>query len=143
MGHKRKPPAHQTFAEIVESVTAANPEPDASGFETYNSPIHEAEYIDQHGVTWQMRGRKLRWPRIQHLILDHQVPVVHVNMDQVREIPDDERRNLLVRVRPCLKNGECHPHIAVFRSAGDQTDFIAAEFTDDRHRSLLVIEEDC
>jgi hypothetical protein len=136
VGHKRKPAEHHTFAGIVEDVTAANPNPRPGGFETVYSPIDEGEYTDKHGVRWQLRGGELRWPRIQHLLLDHDVPVVHFYWDEIREIADEDRPDFLATVRPYLKAAYTPP-------PGDYTDYVAGEFKDDHHRSLLAIEEHC
>jgi hypothetical protein len=136
VGHKRKPAEHHTFAEIVEDVTAANPDPGPGGFVSMSTPISDGEYTDKHGVRWQLRGGELRWPRIQHLLLDHQVRVLHVYWDDIREVPDDNRADFLAVVRPYLKGTPDRP-------PGDFTDYVATEFKDDHHRSLPVIEEHC
>lgn len=136
MGHKRKVHNHETFAEIVEGVTAANPDTTKSRFDPIYSPINEGEYTDKYGVRWQLRGGELRWARIQHLILDHRVAVLHAYDGELHEIADDDRADFLSAVRPYLKGVHIPP-------PGDYTDYIAAEFKDDQHRSLLVIEEFC
>jgi hypothetical protein len=137
VGHKREAHDHHTFADIVDAVTTANPDLADAGFEPIYSPIDEGGYTDKHGTRWRLRGGELRWARIQHLLLDHQVPVLHVYMGDVREIADDDRADFLSVVRPYLKGVHVPP------PGDDYTDYVAAEFKDDQHTSLLVVEELC
>jgi len=130
VGHKRKAHERETFADILEGAQAENPHPWTRVSRRYYSPTDEGEYTDKRGVHWRLRGGELRWPRIQQLILDHQVPIVHVYLREVREVPDDERADLAARVRPYLKGMHIPPD--------DYTHFTAAEFKDDHRRSLLA-----
>jgi len=65
---------------------------------------------------------------------DPEVRVLHVYLNDVNDVTADERDGVLARIRPYLKGEPTY-------EPGDQTDFDAAEFKDDRHRSLLIIEE--
>jgi len=135
MGGKRRTGQHDSFAEIAERAGAESTGSAGQPVQ-YTSPIADRAYTDEHGVRWRMRGGKPRWSRIEHLMGDPEVRVLHVYLNDVNDVTADERGGLLERIRPYLKGEPTH-------EPGDQTDFDAAEFKDDRHRSLLIIEEYC
>ena len=134
MGKKRTAHGHDTFAEIVGGVTAASPDSTEAGYAPIYSPIDEGKFTDKHGVSWQLRDDDLLWARIQHLILDNQVPLLYAYLGEVTQILDEDRADFLTIVRPYLER----PH---FPPPAVHSDFTAAEFNDDQHRSLLIIEE--
>lgn len=94
-------------------------------------------FVDSRGTTWLMRRGELRWSRVQRLIRDPGVSVLHVYLDGIREVPTAERESLLAKIRPYLKTSGDGP------GTDDQTDFVAAEFKADGPRSMLVVEESC
>jgi hypothetical protein len=136
MAHKRKTDQQQAFADVVEEEIRASADPGGEPMEI-RSPIGDHKLIDESGTLWRMRGGELRWGRIERLIRDPAVPVLHVYLDEVKEVPTAERESLLAMIRPYLKpSGDG-------RAPGDHTDFVAAEFKADDHRSMLVVEESC
>ena len=122
---------HETFADIAEGLQA-----DSSQGQPvmYPSLIGDREYTDDQGVHWRMRRGELRWSRFEQLVRDPAVQVIHVYLSDINHVPLTDREALLTRVQPYLKGQ---------RELGDHTDFTAAEFKDDQHRSSLVIEESC
>ncbi|MGW6197601.1 hypothetical protein ACWF0M_15775 [Kribbella sp. NPDC055110] len=135
MGHKRRTGQGQAVADVVEEIRAtADPVGEPMDI---RSPIRDHQLIDESGTLWRMRGGELRWSRIEHLIRDPSVPVLHAYLDQVNEVPTAERDNLLAMIRSYWK----HPGDGPAR--GDHADFLAAEFKADDHRSMLVVEEFC
>ncbi|MFD3404585.1 hypothetical protein ACFWUU_28110 [Kribbella sp. NPDC058693] len=63
--------------------------------------------------------------------------MLHVYLDEVKEVATAERENLLATIQPYLKpSGDA-------RAPEDHTDFVAAEFKAVDHRSMLVVEEYC
>ncbi|MET9314103.1 hypothetical protein ABZX12_19990 [Kribbella sp. NPDC003505] len=135
MGHKRKTEQHQAFADVVEEVRASA-EVGGEPLEIW-SPIRDLRLVDESGVLWRMRGGELRWSRLEHLVRDPAVPVLHVYLDEVKEVPTAERENLVATVRPYLRTS------GDGRAPGDHTEFVAAEFKADDQRSLVVVEEYC
>lgn len=136
MGRRRDRDQRDAFAEVVAETAGASP---GSGGEPMEirSPIRDREFVDEGGTRWQLRGGELRWNRVERLIRDPQVPVLHVYLDEVSEVPGAEREKVLARIRPYLKSAGD----GLRRS--DHTDFVAAEFKGADRRSMLVIEESC
>jgi hypothetical protein len=135
MGRRRRTGERDSFAEIAARARAESTSSPGQPIQ-YVSPIADREYTDEHGVRWRMRGGEPRWTRIEHLMSDSEVRVLHVYLSDVNDVTGDERGGLLARIRPYLKGERTH-------EPDDQTDFDAAEFKDDQHHSLLVIEESC
>ena len=123
----------KTFAEIVDALEPV--EHQQPGRPVY-SPLNSGVYTGSDGTRWTVRGGELGWTRIKHLVLDAEIPVVLSYLGEVDEIDDAERQALLDRIRPFLTGGRI-PKSERF------TDFRAREFKDERHRSLLVVEEYC
>ena len=136
MGRKREARQRQAFADVFQEVRASA-EPGGEPVEV-RSPVRERQLIDEGGTVWRMRGGEVRWSRVERLVRDPAVPVLHVYLDEVREVPATERENLLAMIRPYLKAASGDG-----RGSGDHTDFVAAEFKADDHRSMLVVEEYC
>jgi hypothetical protein len=134
MGRKRKSDRDKTFAGMVDEVVTANPEPGGQPIEWYQ-PVRSGEYMDESGVRWQMRGGELPWKRIERLIHDPRVRVLHADQNKIRDVSTEHREEFLATIRPYL-NGKSV-------AADDYTDFRAGEFKDDQGRSLLVVEETC
>jgi hypothetical protein len=136
MGKKRRTDRPEAFADVVEETADVSPDLGGEPMEI-KSPIRDRRFIDHHGLPWQMRRGDLRWSRIEHLIRDPEVPVLHVYLHEIKGVPIEERETLLATIRPYLKpaRGGTEP--------SDHTDFLAAEFKGDDHRSMLVIEESC
>ena len=137
MGHKRKTEQQQAFADVVEEVRGSA----GGGGEPVEvwSPIRDRRLVDldESGVLWRMRGGDLRWSRLERLVRDPAVPVLHVYLDEVKEVPTAERENLVATIRPYLEPA------GDGRAPGDHTEFVAAEFKAGDQRSLVVVEESC
>jgi hypothetical protein len=98
--------------------------------EEYPSPIHDRSYVDTAGVGWRIRGAEhdrtdRRWRRVERLLRDSDVPVLHVYLRDLVEVSAADREPLLVRMRE-----------------GD-ADFRVAEFKSADGRSMVVVEETC
>ncbi|HEY3559550.1 MAG TPA: hypothetical protein VGL05_18895 [Kribbella sp.] len=101
------------------------------------SPIRNHRLIDESGTLWRMRGGDLRWSRLVRLMRDPAVPVLHAYLDELREVPPADRDHLLATIQPYLmRSGDG-------LATDDHTDFVAAEFKANDHRSMLVVEERC
>ncbi|WP_344240596.1 hypothetical protein [Kribbella hippodromi] len=100
--------------------------------EQYPSVIRAREWIDAAGVRWWMRGGELQGKPLARLGRDSGVRVLHVYLDDVREVPPADRISLLERVR-LFERG----------LADDYVDFRSAEFRNTEGQKLLVIEESC
>ena len=135
MGRIRKHDRHETFAGIVDEVVTANPEPAGPPIDWYQ-PIGSGEYTDETGARWQLRGGDLPWKRIECLIHDPQVRVLHAYQNEIHDVTLEHRDVFTATIRPYLdsKRGA---------AMDDYTDFRAGEFKDDQRRSLLVVEETC
>ncbi|HEY0696113.1 MAG TPA: hypothetical protein VGD71_44605 [Kribbella sp.] len=106
MGHRRKPTEGETFAKII-----SNPgEPPLSGSELFSSPIREGEYLDPDGVRWRKRGGLPKVTRVEHLIRDRQIRVLHIYLSDVREVWAEDRDDFLSKIRPYLKGSRTFPH---------------------------------
>ncbi|MEV0799248.1 hypothetical protein AB0I34_16270 [Kribbella sp. NPDC050281] len=134
MGRKRKPDHRETFAGMVDEVVIANLEPAGQPVEWYQ-PVRSGQYTDESGVRWQMRGGELPWKRIERMIHDPQVRVLHAYQNEIRDVTPEHREEFMAMIRPYL-----HGKRVV---ADDHTDFRAGEFKDSERRSLLVVEETC
>jgi len=135
MGRKRKPEQQESFAEILDAVETPTGQPVGEPVEP-PEPLRSGEYTDEYGVRWQKRGTGLPWRRVPQLVRDPEVRVLHISWDDIRDVGIDQREGFLATIRPYLKGGRLP------ESAG-QTDFRAGEFKDSKHRSLLIVEEDC
>ncbi|WP_405070157.1 hypothetical protein OG558_11245 [Kribbella sp. NBC_01510] len=135
MGHKRRTDQQQAFADVVEEIREST-HLDGEPMEI-RSPIRDRQLMDESGTLWRMRGGELRWSRIERLIRDPAVPALHVYLGELNDIPTAERENFLARIRPYVKSSGDGP------ATGDYTDFVAAEFKANDHRSMLVVEEYC
>jgi hypothetical protein len=136
MGRKRKAEQHETFAEIVDAAVGANPEPGGQPIEFYQ-PIRSGAYTDESGVPWRMRRGEVTWKRIEHLIHNPGVRVLHAYMNDIHDVAPNHREDFMAMIRPYLKPGQDVP------VSGGNTDFRAGEFKDDEHRSMLLVEETC
>jgi hypothetical protein len=132
MGRKRKADYRETFASTVEGVIAANPEPAGQEFE-WVQPIRSGEYTDKSGICWHLRAGELPWKRIERLIRDPHVRVLHAYSDEIHDVNPEDREDFTAMIRPYLDG----------KRADDYADFRAGEFKDDQRRSLLVVEEMC
>ena len=59
--------------------------------------------------------------------------VVHVYLNEVREIAPEDRESFLSRIRPYVDGS----------APDDHTDFTAVEFKDGDHSSMVLVEETC
>lgn len=120
----------ETFAEMQ----ARLPEKVISEELVWLSPIGAGEYVDEGGVRWTLRGGTPPVRRVEKLLVDPLVTVIHVYVDAIREVSFEERAEFLAKIRPYLK-GE--------QTTDDHTDFEAGEFTNGSGQSLVVVEEFC
>jgi hypothetical protein len=135
MGQKWKADRKQAFADVFDEVrSSVDLGGDPMGVW---SPVRDRQLVDGSGTVWRMRGGELRWSRLERLIRDPAVPVLHFYLDEVEEVPITERESHLAKIRPYLKPS------GGGRAPGDHTDFVAAEFKADDRRSMLVVEEYC
>ncbi|WP_157181271.1 hypothetical protein [Actinopolymorpha alba] len=132
---RKKVGRHATITESVESAEAADAGT-CGAWVAFASPLAEREFVDEDGVRWQLRRGTLKVPRLEQLLRDPYVRVLHQQGTDLREVPVEDRAAFLALIRPYLK-GVRGP------SAHDLTDFVIGEFKDDGHRSLLFIEEHC
>lgn len=135
MGRERGAGRRRVFADVVDAVRVCG----GAGGEAVGvrSPIRERRLIDESGTVWRIRGGELRWGRLERLVRDPAALVVLVYLDEVKEIQTAEREDLLATIRPYLKpSGDG-------RALGEHTDFVVAEFKDDDHRSMVVVEQHC
>ena len=135
MGRNRKADRNETFADMVGEVVTANPEPAGTPIDWYQ-PIGSGEYTDETGARWQLRRGDLPWKRIDRLIHDPQVRILHAYQNEIHDVPLEHRDTFTATIRPYLDSKRA-------AAMDDYTDFRAGEFTDDQHRSLLVVEETC
>jgi hypothetical protein len=135
MGRNRKADRPETFARVVDEVVTANPEPAGPPIDWYQ-PVTSGEYTDETGARWQLRGRELAWKRIERLIHDPRVRVLHAYQNEIHDVTLEHRDEFMAMIRPYLdgKRGA---------AMDDYTDFLAGEFKNDQRRSLLVVEETC
>jgi hypothetical protein len=135
MGRNRKRDRHETFAGMVDEVVTADPEPAEPSID-WHQPIRSGGYTDETGARWQLRGGDLPWKRIERLIDDPQVRVLHAYANEIHDVDPEHRDSFTARIRPYLDGKRS-------ASEDDYTDYQAGEFKDDQRRSLLVVEETC
>ncbi|MEV8376414.1 hypothetical protein AB0P21_26970 [Kribbella sp. NPDC056861] len=135
MGRKRKAERSETFADIVEEVTAATSGPAGPPI-VWCQPIEDGEYVDEADIRWELRGGELPWKRIERLFRDPHVRVLRAYQDEIRDVAVEDRARFAAMIRPYLDG-------TLSREVGDFTDFEVGEFKDDQHRSLLFVEVSC
>lgn len=107
--------------------------------EFWPSPIQDGDWTDADGTWWQLRGPGQEFPlkRLKKLLLSPEIRVLlFYGPGEPSEIGSDHRQALWQRMQPYLTGRPA-------RAKGDFTDFDAAEFKDDKHRRLLIIQEYC
>jgi hypothetical protein len=103
------------------------------------SPIRDGAWVDADGTRWRARGGPVPSKRVERLLRSPQVRVrvlLFYGLNEPTEVILQDREALWQRIGPYLRQ-------RVVRVKDDHTDFVVAEFKDDRHRSLLIIEESC
>jgi hypothetical protein len=131
MRHQRQ--EHESFADLVrEAALAAKAEP--TGAQPWPQPIREGRWTDDRGTQWHIRGRGTPSPRglLRRLLKHPDLRVLHAYGPQPTEVAGPQQQALLERVERCFA-GEAPPH----------SEFWLAEFRDDDHHVMLVIEEAC
>lgn len=120
---------------MVAEAATASPQP-VEPPRDWHQPIRSGEYTDDTGARWQLRGGDLSWKSVERLIRDPQVRVLHTYLNEGRDVTLEHRDSFTAMIRPYLdgKQGD---------AVNDHTDFRAAEFLDERRRSLLIVEETC
>jgi hypothetical protein len=118
----------ETFADLLASA----PHPSGQKIE-YLQPLASGEFTDAVGVLWRIRGGELSWTRIARLVRDPQTSVVHVYLNDVRTIAPEDREAFLQKISWYVAGPV----------PDDHTEFRVAEFKDDDHRSMILVEETC
>jgi hypothetical protein len=130
MGHHRKEP--ESSADLVQEADSALTA-DRTGAQPWPQPIRDGRWTDDSGTQWRVRGRGTQPPRaLLRLLKRPDLRVLHAYGPHPTEVSGTQRQALLERVRRYLA-GEAPPHSA----------FWLAEFRDDDHHVMLVIEEAC
>jgi hypothetical protein len=109
------------------------PNPDASPvdeLQPWATPIRDGKWDEPGGTTWHMRGAELRPRFARRLLRRPGVRVLHACGPEAHLIEGDELDAVVERLREFLE-GKAQPH----------ADFRVADFRDDDHHVLAVIEE--
>jgi hypothetical protein len=127
----RKKTEQQTFADIRRDVEKSERR---QTLEAGPSLVHEREWIDDvTGACWHKRGDLLELRDLRRLRKHPDLMVLHVDgPDEPREVDEAERDDLLDRVHDYFRAPDA-----------SAWDFLVAEFRDDDHRILLVVDESC
>ena len=128
--HHKKP---ESFADLVREAGSA-PKAEPTGAQPWPQPIQEGRWTDDGGTQWHIRGRGTQSPRalLRRLLKRTGLRVLHAYGPQPTEVSGTRRQALLERVDRYFA-GQAPPH----------SDFWLAEFRDDDHNVMLVIEEAC
>jgi len=130
--HQRQEPG--SFADFVHQAPSdsAAEQPNA---EPWPQPIHDGHWTDANGTQWHIRGTRGHTPQrvlLRRLLKLPDLRVLHAYGLQPTEVSGPEREALLKRVERYFA-GEAPPH----------NEFWLAEFRDDHHHVMLVIQEAC
>ncbi|WP_213001422.1 hypothetical protein [Winogradskya consettensis] len=108
------------------------PQPEQS--ERWPQPISAGHWTDTDGVRWHLRGRRIDQPGppLRRLLKRPGLRVLHAYGPDPLEVTGSSRDALLERVHRFFA-GEAPPHSA----------FWLAEFRNDDHQAMLIIEEGC
>jgi hypothetical protein len=130
---RHQPHRPESFADFVRRVGSSSQaaRPDAR---PWPQPIREGRWTDDDGSRWHIRGGQGQLPhRVLRRLLNHpDLRVLHVYGLHPTQVSGTEREALLERVERYFA-GEAPPY----------SEFRLAEFRDDDHRVMLVIEEAC
>jgi hypothetical protein len=131
MGRRRR--ESESFADFVQEMGAAWAV-ERSGVQPWPRPIREGRWTDEDGTEWRLRGRGEQPPRavLRRLRKRPGCRVLYAYGPRPTEVSGEQRDALLERVERYFA-GEAPPHSV----------FWLAEFRDDDHHAMLVIEEAC
>ena len=130
---RHQPQQPESFADFVRKVgsssQAARPEA-----QPWPQPIREGRWTDDDGIHWRIRGGQRQLPHrvLGRLLKRPDLRVLHAYGLHPTQVSGMEREALLERVELYFA-GEAAPH----------SQFRLAEFRDDDHHIMLVIEESC
>lgn len=96
------------------------------------SPTRDREWLAADGTHWRMRGGPLDERAFRRLLRRPGVRLLHVYGLEPRELELGEGSEVLASL-DSFYAGKAQPH----------ADFIVADFRDDNHNVLVVIEESC
>src|SRR6266511_96679 len=131
MRHQRQQP--ESFADFVRRVHSDSAA-DRPNAQSWPQPIHDGHWTDDNGAHWYIRGGRAQLPHrvLRRLLKRPDLRVLHAYGPHPIEVSGTERKAFLQRVERYF-TGEAPPH----------SEFRLAEFRDDDHRVMLVIEEAC
>jgi hypothetical protein len=131
MRHQRQQP--ESFADLVRKARTDS-EAEQPKDQRWPRPIRDGRWIDDNGTHWHIRGGQIQVHRrrLRRLLKRPDLRILHAYGLHPTEVSGRDRQALLEQVERYLA-GEAHPH----------SEFRLAEFRDDNHHVMLVIEEDC
>jgi hypothetical protein len=129
----RRQPEPNSFADLVHQAKSESPSPKPA-VETWPQPIEDGRWVDDSGVEWRIRGPRIdpAGSALRRLLKRTELRVLHAYGPRPREVSGPDRQALLEAVERYVA-GEAPPHSA----------FWMAEFRNDDHQVMLVIEEAC
>ena len=96
------------------------------------TPIRDGHWTDPEGASWHVRGSVLDERAARKLLRRPGVRVLHVYGPEPRLVDGSDLDSLLTRLDEFLE-GKARPH----------ADFRIADFRDDNHNVMAVVEENC
>jgi hypothetical protein len=128
---------HPRQASVVLQPSAEDGAEPVARWVEWPSPIRDGGWVDADGNRWRARGGPVPSKRAARLLHSPQVRVLlFYGLNAPTEVILQDREALWQRIGPYLRQ-------RVVRVKDDHTDFVVAEFKDDRHRSVVIIEEFC
>lgn len=111
---------------------AARPDPVDAARRNWPTPIRDKHWVDQRGNRWHIRGGLLAAKQARRLLRRPDVAVLHVYGVNPRQATGPEREALIDRIERFFAG-----------AAPPMSDFAIAEFRDDRHQVMLIVQESC
>jgi hypothetical protein len=96
------------------------------------TPIRVREWLAADGTEWRMRGGPIDERAVRNLLRRPGVKLLHVYGMEPRELDLAEGSELVASLNTFYA-GKAQPH----------ADFTVADFRDDEHNVLLVVQESC
>jgi hypothetical protein len=128
MRHQDQEP--ESFADFVRRARS-DPATKRPSVESWPRPIRDGRWTDDNGTQWHIRGGRGQLPHrvLRRLLTRPDLRVLHAYGPHPTEVSGAEREALV----ELHFAGEAPPH----------SHFCLAEFHDDNHHVMLVIEEAC
>lgn len=104
----------------------------AGGQQEWPTPIRDREWMAASGTVWRMRGGPIDPRVVRNLLKRPGVHLLHVYGIEPHELALAEALDLVESLERFYA-GEAQPH----------ADFTVADFRDDEHNVLLVVQESC